>query len=138
MRARPIWTMWLLMATAPLCRAAAAADTYGANPALGSGPPHATTPGHLPATPDGGYGHGRFGHAFHHGRAGPHPFYRHPAPATPFGSSWFRRPYPYHLDYYRMRYGGSYEPYFGNLYGPPIIYAPPLRHYGFHGGIPYW
>ena len=34
-------------------------------------------------------------------------------------SGWFQRPYPYHLDYYRMLYGGSYAPYFGNLYGPP-------------------
>ncbi|HEX3601738.1 MAG TPA: hypothetical protein VHU84_16410 [Lacipirellulaceae bacterium] len=31
----------------------------------------------------------------------------------------FQRPYPYHLDYYKMRYGGSYAPYFGNLYGTP-------------------
>ena len=36
----------------------------------------------------------------------------------------FRRPYPYHMDYYRMQYGGSYAPYFGNLYGPPRVYAP--------------
>src|SRR5262249_20611369 len=36
----------------------------------------------------------------------------------------FTRPYPYHLDYYRMKYGGSYAPYFGNLYGPPQVYAP--------------
>jgi hypothetical protein len=36
----------------------------------------------------------------------------------------FQRPYPYHLDYYRMKYGGSYAPYFGNLYGPPNVYAP--------------
>lgn len=33
----------------------------------------------------------------------------------------FQRPYPYHLDYYRQRYGGGYEPYFGNLYGSPQI-----------------
>ncbi len=32
----------------------------------------------------------------------------------------FQRPYPYHLDYYKMRYGGSYAPYFGNLYGTPF------------------
>ena len=25
-------------------------------------------------------------------------------------SAWFQRPYPYHLDYYKMRYGGSYAP----------------------------
>jgi hypothetical protein len=41
-------------------------------------------------------------------------------------SGWFQRPYPYHLDYYRMKYHGSYEPYFGNLYGPPqVVTAPP-------------
>jgi hypothetical protein len=41
-------------------------------------------------------------------------------------AGWFQRPYPYHLDYYRMRYGGSYAPYFGNLYGTPQVvnYAP--------------
>jgi hypothetical protein len=46
----------------------------------------------------------------------------------------FQRPYPYHLDYYRMRYGGSYAPYFGNLYGPPqVVTAPP--YYGpYYGG----
>ena len=32
----------------------------------------------------------------------------------------FQRPYPYHLDYYKMRYGGSYAPYYGNLYGTPF------------------
>jgi hypothetical protein len=35
-------------------------------------------------------------------------------------SAWFQRPYPYHLDYYKMRWGGSYAPYFGNLYGVPF------------------
>jgi len=49
-------------------------------------------------------------------------------------SAWFQRPYPYHLDYYRMKYHGSYEPYFGNLYGPPqVVTAPP--YYGpYYGG----
>lgn len=52
-------------------------------------------------------------------------------------SGWFQRPYPYHLDYYKMRYGGSYEPYFGNLYGPPVIVAPQpfFGGYGYGGGI---
>ena len=41
-------------------------------------------------------------------------------------AGWFQRPYPYHLDYYRMRYGGSYAPYFGNLYGTPqVVNYPP-------------
>jgi hypothetical protein len=50
-------------------------------------------------------------------------------------SGWFQRPYPYHLDYYKMRYHGSYEPYFGNLYGPPeVVTAPP--YYGpYYGGL---
>jgi hypothetical protein len=50
-------------------------------------------------------------------------------------AGWFQRPYPYHLDYYRMRYGGSYAPYFGNLYGSPqIVTAPP--YYGpYYGGF---
>ncbi|MEN1682144.1 MAG: hypothetical protein AAGJ46_21410 [Planctomycetota bacterium] len=41
------------------------------------------------------------------------------APTVESGS--FQRPYPYHLDYYKQRYGGGYEPYFGNLYGSPAI-----------------
>jgi len=54
--------------------------------------------------------------------------------APPVSSGWFQRPYPYHLDYYKMRYGGSYAPYFGNLYGPPqVVTAPP--YYGpYYGG----
>jgi hypothetical protein len=49
-------------------------------------------------------------------------------------SRWFQRPYPYHLDFYKMKYGGSYAPYFGNLYGPPqVVTAPP--YYGpYYGG----
>ncbi len=56
--------------------------------------------------------------------------------APPLTSGWFQRPYPYHLDYYKMRYGGSYAPYFGNLYGPPqIVTAPPYYgpYYGDYG-----
>jgi hypothetical protein len=45
------------------------------------------------------------------------------SPENGFGFS-FQRPYPYHLDYYRMRYGGSYEPYHGFLYGTPRVFAP--------------
>ena len=47
----------------------------------------------------------------------------------------FQRPYPYHLDYYRMRYGGSYAPYFGNLYGPSQVYAPAYGYGGFGGNF---
>jgi hypothetical protein len=52
---------------------------------------------------------------------------RHSRPFTPpVSADWFQRPYPYHHDYYKMRYGGSYAPYFGNLYGPPqVVTAPP-------------
>jgi hypothetical protein len=54
--------------------------------------------------------------------------------SPPVNAGWFQRPYPYHLDYYKMRYGGSYAPYFGNLYGPPqVVTAPP--YYGpYYGG----
>lgn len=45
-------------------------------------------------------------------------FDRRPMPQS--SSSWFQRPYPYHLDYYKMKWGGSYAPYFGNLYGTPF------------------
>jgi hypothetical protein len=56
-------------------------------------------------------------------------FPRH-RPAPNFNSFWFQRPYPYHLDYYRREYGGSYDPYFGNLYGPPAVYAPVYPYQG--------
>jgi hypothetical protein len=56
----------------------------------------------------------------------------------------FQRPYPFHLDYYRMKWGGSYAPYFGNLYGPPNYFfngtpffggfAPSYGYGGFNGG----
>ncbi len=49
-------------------------------------------------------------------------------------SGWYQRPYPYHLDYYKMRYGGSYAPYFGNLYGTPqVVTAPP--YFGPYGPV---
>jgi hypothetical protein len=51
----------------------------------------------------------------------------------------FQRPYPYHLDYYKMRYGGSYAPYFGNLYGTPqVVNYPPYYgpyYTGYGGGF---
>jgi hypothetical protein len=43
-----------------------------------------------------------------------------PRIAPQVSGGWFQRPYPYHLDYYKMRWGGSYAPYFGNLYGTPF------------------
>jgi hypothetical protein len=53
----------------------------------------------------------------------------------------FQRPYPYHLDYYRMKYGGSYAPYFGNLYGPPNFFVGSPFFGGFSpylGGTGFW
>lgn len=46
----------------------------------------------------------------------------------------FQRPYPYHLDYYKMRYGGSYAPYFGNLYGTPQVVNYPPYYGPYYGG----
>jgi hypothetical protein len=83
---------------------------------------------------------GKHGHGDHRrdGRKGGHfPVYSPQPVAPPVSSGWFQRPYPYHLDYYKMRYGGSYAPYFGNLYGPPqVVTAPP--YYGpYYGGYEY-
>lgn len=61
-----------------------------------------------------------------------------PGPQVAAGS--FQRPYPYHLDYYKQKFGGSYAPYFGNLYGPPNVVLAPYGGYagpGFgYGGYP--
>ena len=75
----------------------------------------------------GGYGYQR-------------PFYGHDYPrfSTNYNYGWLQRPYPYHLDYYRMKYGGSYEPYMGNIYGPPVFnqyYAPAWPNFT---GAYYW
>lgn len=49
-----------------------------------------------------------------------------------------QRPYPYHLDYYKREYGGTYEPYFGNLYGPPnVVLGAPFGGYGYPFTGPY-
>ncbi|MCA9241586.1 MAG: hypothetical protein KDA37_15355 [Planctomycetales bacterium] len=74
----------------------------------------------------------------HYQNYGP-PSYQPPltqGPAVAAGT--FQRPYPYHLDYYRQRYGGSYAPYFGNLYGPPgvVVGATPYG-YGYGFPVPY-
>lgn len=54
-------------------------------------------------------------------------------------SGSFQRPFPYHLDYYKMKYGGSYAPYFGNLYGPPVnnFFGTPFTGggWGWGGGV---
>jgi hypothetical protein len=75
------------------------------------------------------------GHGSHHGGRHRRDHDHAPRWVSPqVTAGWFQRPYPYHLDYYRMRYGGSYAPYFGNLYGPPqVVTAPP--YYGpYYGG----
>jgi hypothetical protein len=74
--------------------------------------------------------HGRGRHKGHHNRR---PHWQPPQ----VNAGWFQRPYPYHLDYYKMRYGGSYAPYFGNLYGTPeVVTAPP--YYGpYYGNVGY-
>ncbi len=64
----------------------------------------------------------------------PHYSQQNSRPAQGFSGGNFQRPYPYHLDYYRMRYGGSYAPYFGNLYGPPNVIVQPTFQGGY--GIP--
>ena len=33
-----------------------------------------------------------------------------------------------------MRYGGSYAPYFGNLYGPPAVVTAPPYYGPYYGG----
>lgn len=83
--------------------------------------------------PAAGWGGGH-GHQHHWGGG-----YRGPQTVV---ANNFQRPYPYHLDYYRVRYGGSYAPYFGNMYGVPQVVAPvygyPPAPYGFsHGGYGY-
>jgi hypothetical protein len=96
---------------------------------------------------EGGRNHGRpvyQRHAFEwdkHDRGQKRGHFFGPRFASPqVSSGWFQRPYPYHLDYYKMRYGGSYAPYFGNLYGPPqVVTAPPYYgpYYGEFGyGVP--
>jgi hypothetical protein len=87
-------------------------------------------------------------HAFDWGRGGHdgrrNGFDRFRPFVTPqVSSAWFQRPYPYHLDYYKMRWGGSYAPYFGNLYGTPfgtpqVVYGGwgPEGGYPAQGGYP--
>ena len=88
---------------------------------------------------DDDHGHRRLvyqRHAFEWKDHGRHDrrFRRHEFVPPQVNAAWFQRPYPYHLDYYKMRYGGSYAPYFGNLYGPTqVVTAPP--YYGpYYGG----
>lgn len=82
-------------------------------------------------------GHGGGQHNYpkhHHGQYKPQEFSSH------MSGGQFQRPYPYHLDYYRMKWGGSYEPYFGNLYGPPnvVLGWPGTYGYGGPGWVNQW
>ncbi len=88
-----------------------------------------------PPAPGWGGGWGGHGTSHHHWGSG----YRGPQTVV---ANNFQRPYPYHLDYYRMRFGGSYAPYFGNMYGVPQVVAPvygyPPGFYGSpYGGFGY-
>ncbi|QDU90536.1 hypothetical protein Pla175_39420 [Pirellulimonas nuda] len=66
-------------------------------------PPNQRPPGHRPPNQGGNY------------------------QAPSIASGTFQRPYPFHLDYYKQKFGGSYDPYFGNLYGPPnVVLATPF------------
>ena len=58
-------------------------------------------------------------------------------PPTSTQAFSFQRPYPYHLDYYRQKYNGGYEPYFGNLYGPPaVVGTQPFAYSGYPNNNP--
>ncbi|WP_425400696.1 hypothetical protein [Aeoliella sp.] len=74
------------------------------------------------------YNHDRGHHGKYQKSRWNHRHQRYNPPQVSSGS--FQRPYPYHLDYYRMRWGGSYEPYFGNLYGPPNVVLGVPYYYG--------
>src|SRR5207253_3211701 len=55
-------------------------------------------------------------------------------------SGWFQRPYPYHLDYYKNRFGVGIPPYSGNLYGTPgmnypAYYGPYYTGYGGYANV---
>lgn len=62
----------------------------------------------------GDYGHwnggGGYGYGFYQ------PFYNQPIVA----GTYYERPYPYHFDYYRHRWGGGQG-------GPPMEYTPELQ-----------
>lgn len=90
-----------------------------------------------PHGPTAAYGFApNYGHAppvGHVGQVAPHGYAPPQAPRVESGT--FQRPYPYHLDYYKQKFGGSYDPYFGNLYGPqPVIVAPSYGGPVFGGG----
>jgi hypothetical protein len=64
--------------------------------------------------------------------------YHNPRYSQSYGFGWLQRPYPYHLDYYKMKYGGSYEPYFGNLYGPPVFNQFFAPGWPIYSGASFW
>jgi hypothetical protein len=41
-------------------------------------------------------------------------------------SGWFQRPYPTHLDYFRLRSNEAPPPYYGNWYGSYGGWGPPV------------
>lgn len=105
----------------------AAVLAYGQPPQSGPGGPQGGNNGPPPGSQHGNHGgpqpvYQRHGFDWNHrGGTWRDDWYRRQAWVMPQESSgWFQRPYPYHLDYYKMRWGGSYAPYFGNLYGTPF------------------
>lgn len=107
MRSRGWVTRWGLLA--PVLVAGGAAG-QGPVPPAGPGQPGGPTPVYQRS-------------ALRPGPALGGPRFRGPifGPNATIESGAFQRPYPYHLDYYKQRFGGGYEPYFGNLYGPPAV-----------------
>ena len=120
-----------ILAAVAICVAAARAQQPG-----GGGPQGSSGPVYQRRAFEGGQGSGQWrgpdrrkwrGDGKKHGDW-PHKGGQHfrPRQSPSVQSGWFQRPYPYHLDFYKMKYGGSYAPYFGNLYGPPqVVTAPP-------------
>ena len=118
---------WALLILTALLVGLWAVDNASAQPPEQGGyysfPDRGSDFGSRHATPNSQWGSGHHDRSRWHGNR----HFRYP-----MQTQWLQRPYPYHLDYYKMRYGGSYAPYFGNLYGPPTYIAP-----GYYGGYYY-
>jgi hypothetical protein len=125
----------LLCCVIALGSAVASAQSTGspADSGSGGGSPMQSGAGNAPmnGSPSGGSGngsdwrnqHGNFNNNWKGGGWRGRGFGKGYFPQQVSGS-FFTRPYPYHLDYYRMRWGGSYAPYYGNLYGPSNSFYP--------------
>ncbi len=132
---------WLLASSAGVvAQTPGAAPTYQRSrvPTAGQfGPPRVSQPGQLDRARwplnqnQPGYDHSNHGTPNHRP-----PHHRGQVQAPSIASGTFQRPYPFHLDYYKQKFGGSYDPYFGNLYGPPnvVLATPFVGGTGFVGG----